>query len=115
MLGPILFLAYINDLPEQVKSKVRLFADDTVVYITMDKQDSPAVLQGDLKELELWETLWTWNSTQVSVRLSMKQHPDIPFGQTMFYTVRYWKPPPSARYLGVDISDNMNWSDHTNR
>ena len=58
VLGPILFLAYINDLTEQVKSQVRLFADDTVVYITMDKQDSPAVLQGDLKQLELWETLW---------------------------------------------------------
>ena len=58
VLGQILFLAYINDLPEQIKSQVRLFADDTVVYISMDKQDSPAVLQGDLKQLELWGTLY---------------------------------------------------------
>ena len=35
VLGPILFLAYINDLPEQVKSRVRLFADDIALYLSI--------------------------------------------------------------------------------
>ena len=35
VLGPILFLASINDLPEQVKSRVRLFADDTAMYLAI--------------------------------------------------------------------------------
>ena len=34
VLGPILFLAYMNDLPDEISSQVRLFADDTTLYLT---------------------------------------------------------------------------------
>ena len=37
VLGPILCLVYIYDLPEKVKSQVRLFADDTVAYLAITK------------------------------------------------------------------------------
>ena len=61
VLGPILFLAYINDLPDHVKSCVRLFADDTAMYLTITSLSESEILQQDLTNLEHWEKLWDMN------------------------------------------------------
>ena len=58
VLGPPLFLIFINNLPEQLHSKVCLFADDYIVYREItNRADYEALLQ-DLQELETWERIW---------------------------------------------------------
>ena len=55
VLGPILFLIFINDLPANIKSTVRLFADDCVLYRNILSLQDCLILQEDLDSLELWE------------------------------------------------------------
>ena len=53
--GPLLFTVFINDPPDSIKSTARLFADDTVVYNTVEYREH---LQKDLHTLEEWEKTW---------------------------------------------------------
>jgi len=53
VVGPSLLLAYINDLPGSVRSRVRLFADDKIVNLTIKSLASAQSLQKDLHNLEL--------------------------------------------------------------
>ena len=57
VLDPLLFLLYINDLPENIHSQVRFFADDTAIYITINNHSVSDSLQQDLDTLQIWECL----------------------------------------------------------
>ena len=67
VLGPFLFLFYINDMPEGLhqETTVRLFADDTIAYLAVTNNQDAEKLQEDLTKLEKWEQTW-----------QMKFHPD---------------------------------------
>ena len=54
-LGPIIFIIYINDLPEVVSSTVKISADDTKLY---NKDSNNDILQQDLDALFVWSKLW---------------------------------------------------------
>ena len=58
VLGPILFLVFINDLPDGIRSKVRLFANDTAVYLAVSNLEDAKQLQEDLGRLGDWSLKW---------------------------------------------------------
>ena len=106
-LGPCLFLIYINDLPETSTAQTRLFAGDTVAY--------KAVTQlRDLNQLAEWEKWWDMafnpgKCTSLPVTRSRK-----PLGHQYELHGQMLETVSTAKYLGVTISRDMNWSEHIN-
>ena len=58
VLGPLLFVMYINDLPDLVSSTVYLFADDTKIFKIIENENDPKILQRDLDSLRKWSDTW---------------------------------------------------------
>ncbi len=58
VLGPILFLILINDLPDAVDTAVQIFADDTKIYQPVYHQNDQIKLQENLSKLEDWAETW---------------------------------------------------------
>ena len=60
VLGPILFVLYINDLPDIVCSTTKMFADDTKIYHRLNKDDNTGeeAIQQDLNSLQKWSDTW---------------------------------------------------------
>ena len=58
VLGPVLFLIFINDLSDNIRSSVRLFADDCVLYRNIKSLINCQILQDDLNSLSQWGTDW---------------------------------------------------------
>ena len=58
VLGPLLFFTYVNDLPQNIHSSIRLFADDCVLYREITNENDSQELQKDLLSLMKWEYDW---------------------------------------------------------
>ena len=115
VLGPLLFLLYINDLPDNVQSSVRLSADDALLYGIVASDADCDLLQSDLRRLESWQYHWQMEfnpSKRKTVTISHKNNP--PQRKYVFCGVEL-EQVDSFPYLGVTISNKLKWSAHVPR
>ena len=58
VIGPLLFLIYVNDIPESLKCTSKMFADDTKVFNKIKSKEDSLMLQDDLDSLSKWSNDW---------------------------------------------------------
>ena len=61
VLGPLLFLLYINDIGQSIKSEIRLFADDCILYREIIYDKDISILQKDIDSMHNWSVKWQMN------------------------------------------------------
>ena len=66
---------YINDLPDKVKSQVRLFADNTAAYLAITMSAESKQLQDDLDTLQEWELDWNMEFNPGKCQPLLKENP----------------------------------------
>ena len=111
VLGPILFLCHINDLPERVKSQIRLFADDCLLYRKIESFDDHIRLQTDLSNLEKWSQDWGMKFNAKKCYLLSSRNIS-----SYFYKIndQILKRVETNPYLGITFSEDMKWTTHIN-
>ena len=112
VLGPLLFLIYINDITNDVQSNVKLFADDT----SMSLSDNDAVVRtdimnSDLQKINSWAEKWKVKFSEEKTELLNFVRGNntllpLTFGDTALHSKE------NHKHLGLILQNNFKWDKH---
>ncbi len=116
ILGPLLFIIYIDDLPEKLANTAILYADDSsVMSIIREREDRIAVaesLDNDLAEIQKWASKWNAlfgaakckSITVSNLKDAAGNHPELHFMNTILTEV------DEVELLGITIRQELSWN-----
>ena len=114
ILGSLLFLVYINDIVKDIGSNIRLFADDTSLFIIVDNPVTAAdSLNTDLNKISQWAATWlvTFNPAKTeallfSRKLNRPQHPPLYMQNHIISEI------DAHKHLGLYFTNDCTWYDN---
>ena len=111
VIGPLLFLLFINDMPNEMNCNIQLFADDAKIFKTVDNEEDHQDLAKDLDNLENWARLWQmrFNVGKCKVLHLGSRNPryDYNMGDLILETAT------EEKDLGVIIDEKLKFDKHT--
>lgn len=117
ILGPLLFIIFINDIINQIQTNIRLFADDTSLFHSIvDNHLAQRLLNHDLQKISEWAAQWlmVFNALKnEAMTLSLKSNP--PLQLPLYFDGTPIKEVTRHTHLGITFSSNMSWKPHVDR
>ena len=113
VLGPVLFLIYINDIVQDIQSSVKLFADDTSMYLGLeDTTTRTNILNSDLDKINSWANKWKVKFNETKTKLMTISNHTTPDTQPLIFNNDTLEEIDSHKHLGVIIQNNCKWDRH---
>ena len=111
VLGPLLFVIFINDLPTQVKSDLFLFVDDTKIFRNIRSEDDRETLQKDINNMLEWANKWQLEfHPDKCVSMSINNKEDQPRTYKMKETTL--KRVKQGKDIGVVVDQQLKFESH---
>ena len=112
ILGPLLFLTCINDLPNGLTSTVKLFAMTLSCTEWWLKTQIIDNLQDDFNKLEIWQNEWQMQFNPSKCNIICISNKQGPPQQQYFFCGSKLEQVDSASYLGITVNSKLKWSEH---
>jgi len=114
ILGPILILTFINDIVNEIFCNIKLFADDTSLYIVVeDEYASAELLNSDIEKIHQWSEQWLVNfnaqkteAMTISKKFIKPHHPPVYMNDNIIKEVE------NHKHLGLIFQEDGNWNCH---
>ena len=117
VLGPLLFLIFVNDLEEGIKSKIKFFADDTSLFsIVRDPALSATELNHDLDVINKWAVQWKMSfnpdPTKPAEEILFSVKRNSPYDPPLFFNGIEVKRVSEQKHLGLTFDSKLSFNDH---
>jgi hypothetical protein len=110
VLGPLMFLLYVNDIGNGISSNIKLFADNCLLFRPVASIKDAQALQDDLDLLVKWFNGWqmSFNSSKCYILRISRLHSTVEYNYNI--SLSMLKPVSDHPYLGVHLSSNLSWN-----
>jgi len=113
VLGPLLFLIYINDMSVGLESNLSLFADDNLLYMTSDSHDLNAtILNRDIVKIQRWAKQWLVTFNPDKTHSMFISFYDDPPPNPLYMYDQQLSDATESLHLGVTLQHNLKWDRH---